>query len=103
MGLTELILFPIYVLIFYLIFSARRKRIEDPILRKYHLHGFWVKVFGTIAFTFFHLFVTRGDTTALYYTEGINITKLILKDITNVKMLFMSGKNFDENLLADTF
>ncbi|HMO61342.1 MAG TPA: hypothetical protein PKC39_00695 [Ferruginibacter sp.] len=103
MALTDLILFPVYVLIFYLIFSARRKRITDPVLRRYHLHGFWIKVLGTVAFTFFHLFITRGDTTALYYTEGINITKLILQDITNVKMLFTSGKHFDENLLADSF
>jgi hypothetical protein len=103
MALTDLILFPVYVLIFHLIFSARRKRITDPVLRRYHRNGFWLKVFSTIAFTFFHIFITRGDTTALYYTEGINITKLILKDITNIKLFFTSGKYFDEDLLADSF
>ena len=103
MALTDLILFPIYVLFFYLIFSARRKKIEDPILKKYHSQGFWIKVIGTIAFTFFHVFITRGDTTALYYQEGINITNLILKDISNVKWIFSAGKDFDQNLLADTF
>lgn len=103
MALSDLILFPIYVFFFYLIFSARRKKITDPILKKYHRQGFWIKVIGTIAFTFFHLFITRGDTTALYYTEGINISKLILKDISNVKWIFSAGADFDQNLLADSF
>lgn len=103
MGLTELILFPVYVLLFHLFFAARRRKIEDPVLRKYHLQGFWIKVFATIVFTLFHVFITKGDSTVLYYNEGINITKLILKDITNIKILFTPGKDFDENLLADTF
>jgi len=103
MHLTDIILFPIYVLLFHLIFSVRRKRINDPILKKYHKQGFWIKVLATIAFTLFHVFITRGDTTSLYYTEGINITKLILKDPSNIQLLFSPGKDFDQNLLADTF
>lgn len=76
---------------------------EDPVLKKYHKQGFWIKVIATIAFTLFHIFVTRGDTTALYFTEGINITKLILKDPSNISLLFSPGKDFDSNLLADSF
>ena len=76
---------------------------DDPILRKYHKQGFWIKVIATVAFTFFHVFVTLGDTTTLYYTEGINIAKLILKDPTNIQLLFSPGKDFDTNLLADSF
>jgi len=76
---------------------------DDPILRKYHKQGFWIKVIATIAFTFFHVFITRGDTTALYYTEGINIFRLILKDPGNIQLLFSAGKDFDSNLLADSF
>ncbi len=103
MALTDLILFPFYVLLFYFIFLWRRKRIKDPVLRKYHKYGFWIKVLGTIAFTLFHVFVTLGDTTVLYYTEGINITKLILKDPSYIKLIFSAAKDFDQDLLADTF
>ncbi|MEN9569611.1 MAG: hypothetical protein RL172_842 [Bacteroidota bacterium] len=103
MALTDLILFPLYVVFFHLLFAARRKRIEDEVLRKYHRQAFWIKVLGTVAFTFFHVFVTIGDSTVLYYNEGINITKLIFKDISNIELLFSPGKNFDENLLADSF
>lgn len=103
MVLTDLILFPLYVLFFHLVFFARRKRMDDPILKKYHKQGFWVKVASAIAFTFFYTVITKGDTTVLYYTEGINITKLILKDIRNIKLLFIQGVDFDQNLLANTF
>lgn len=102
MGLTDLILFPLYVLFFSLVFSARRKRISDPVLKKYHLHGFWIKVCSSIAFIIFSI-LFKGDSLSLYYPEGVNIAQLILKDFSNIPMLFMPGKAFDENLLADSF
>ena len=102
MGLVDLILFPFYVLFFSLVFSARRKRIEDPVLKKYQLYGFWIKVFSTIAFILYSV-LFKGDSMSLYYPEGINIAKLIIKDFSNIKLLFIPGKEFDENLLADSF
>ncbi len=102
MGFTEVILFPLYVFIFHLIFSARRKRMNDPILRKYHKHGFWIKVFSSIAFSFFFIYITRGDTTTLYFPEGYHLFKLILKDpVGNIHLLFTPGSSYDENLLQD--
>ena len=103
MSLSDIILFPLYVLLFSLLFAARRKRITDPVLKKYHRIGFWIKILSTLAFIIFSVYISRGDSTYLYYPEGINITKLILKDFTNIKLLFISGKDFDYNLLADTF
>lgn len=102
MGLVDLILFPFYVLFFSLVFSARRKRIEDPVLKKYQLYGFWIKVLSTIAFIIYSV-LFKGDSMSLYYPEGINIAKLIIKDFSNIKLLFTPGKEFDENLLADSF
>ena len=102
MGLIDLILFPFYVLFFSLVFSVRRKRIEDPVLKKYHLYGFWIKVFSTVAFIVYSV-LFKGDSMSLYYPEGINIAKLIIKDFSNIRLLFIPGKDFDENLLADSF
>jgi hypothetical protein len=79
MGLIDFILFPLYVLVFHLIFLARRKRIQDPVLKKYHKQGFWIKVFSTVAFTIFNVYLSPGDSTGLYYNEGINIAKLCLQ------------------------
>jgi len=75
---------------------------QDPWLKKYHKQAFWIKVASTLAFTFFYTVLTTGDTTVLYYAEGINITKLILKDISNIKLLFIKGVDFDQNLLANS-
>ena len=102
MGLVDLILFPFYVLFFSLVFSARRKRIEDPVLKKYQLYGFWIKVLSTIAFIIYSV-LFKGDSMSLYYPEGINIAKLVIKDFSNIKLLFIPGKEFDQNLLADSF
>src|SRR5665647_2594060 len=102
MGFTDVILFLLYVFIFHLIFSARRKHMNDPVLRKYHKHGFWIKVFSSVAFTIFFVYLTPGDSTSLYYPEGYHLYQLILKDpVNNIHLLFMAGINYDENLLLD--
>lgn len=101
--LIDIILFPLYVGLFALLFAARRKKIQDPLLKKYHRYGFWIKVFSALAYIIFSKFLAKVDSTFLYYPEGLNIAKLIIKDVNNVKLLFISGKDFDPNLLSDTF
>lgn len=101
MGYLDIILFPLYVFIFHLFFAARRKKFKDPVLRFYHKYGFWVKVFSTIAITIFNLYLSVGDSTTLYYTEGHNIFKLILQDPAQAECLFSSGKDFSRNLIFD--
>ena len=101
MNFFDFILFFIYVFIFYLLFLWRRKRYKDPLLRKYHRIGFWIKVFSCFAYCMFVLYISPGDTTGLYHPEGYNIYKLILKDPSNINLLFISGHDFDQALLAD--
>lgn len=104
MQIADFILFPFYVFIFYVIFLIRRRRITDPVLKKYQLQGFWIKVFGTIAFTIFHKVISPGnDSTGLYYDEGINIAKLISGDSSYLKLLFSAGADFDQTLLSTPF
>ena len=104
MGLIDFILFPAYVLVFYLFFSWRRKRIANEVLKKYHKQGFWIKVSGTIAFTVFFTVVSPGnDSHGLFYDEGINITRLITEDISNLKLIFSSGADFDQTLLFNPY
>lgn len=101
MNLFDFIVFFIYVVVFYILFSLRRKRYKDPVLRKYQKRGFWIKVFCSFAYSMFILHISPGDTTALYHPEGYNIYKLILKDPSNINLLFISAKNFDQSLLAN--
>jgi len=101
MNILDFIFFFIYVFIFYIIFYLRRKKYTDPVLRKYHRQSFWLKVFGTFSFCMFVIYLSPGDTTGLYYPEGINIAKMIMKDPSNIKLITGSGKEFDQALLND--
>lgn len=103
MGYSDFVVFPFYLLLFALIFSRLRKNYKDPLLRKYHNQGFWVKVIGCIAFTIFNAYISPGDSTGLYHSEGVNIYRLILKDFNNVDLLLSEGKDFDENLLRNPY
>ena len=101
MGITDFIVFPFYLFLFYLIFYFRRKRYYDPLLRKYHKYGFWIKVLGTIAFTIFSVYIFPGDSVILYQNEGNDIYHIILKDLSQIKWLFQKGEDFDLSLLKD--
>lgn len=101
MNFIDFIFFFVYVAIFYIIFYFRRKRYKDPIVRKYHKQSFWIKVLGTFCFCIFVLYISPGDTNGLYFPEGMNIAKMILKDPSNLKLLLLNGKDFDQSLLLD--
>ncbi len=100
MGILDIILFPVYVYIFYFIFAFRRRSLPDQRLKQYQKYGFWVKIICTIAITIFNVYISPGDSTTLYYPEGYNIYRLILKDSDNIKWLFSRGSEFDLNLVA---
>ncbi len=103
MNYLDYILFPVYVALFYFIFSLRRKKYTDPLLKKYHQQAFWIKVLGTLAFTYFIMGISnkQSDSYLLYWVEGHNIFKLILNDPVHLKWIFAKGKDFDQSLLAD--
>ncbi len=100
MGITDLILFPIYVYIFHRIFSRKRKKINNPLLEKYHRQAFWLRVFSTVAFTVFCLYISPSDSNAIYFPEGVNLAHLALKDPTNLKWFFLPAAQYDTSLIA---
>src|SRR5687767_13156161 len=103
MGIIDFIVFVIYIIIFNILFKLRRKKYSDPVLKRYHAIGFWVKVFSCFTYSMFVLYISQGDTTALYYPEGVNFFKLILKDDSHISLLFNSAEEFDETLLFNTW
>lgn len=100
MTFLDFIVFFIYVFIFNAIFSAVRKKNADPQLRIYHRNAFWIKVFSCFVYSLFVLYISRGDTSALYFPEGYNFYRLILKDPSNVSLLWSSAADFNEELLS---
>ena len=101
MGILEFILFPVYVALFYFLFSARRKNYTDPILKHYHKQGFWIKVVAVLAFTFFNTMLSVGDSYLLFYTEGADLCHKILKDFSHIKWLYLPSSEFDQTLLKN--
>lgn len=101
MDILDFIFFFIYAFIFNIIFSARRKKYNNPLLKKYHKQAFWIKIWGTFAFSIFVIYLSPGDSNGLYYPEGVNIARLIIKDPSNIELLFGTGKDFDQSLLTD--
>ncbi|HML57015.1 MAG TPA: hypothetical protein PKA85_01475 [Ferruginibacter sp.] len=49
----------------------------------------------------FVLYLSPGDTTLLYYPEGVNIYRLILDDPTHFSILVQPAAQFDQALLTD--
>ena len=101
MGYGDLILFPVYLVILSLFFRAIRNTYDDPLLKKYHRQGFWIKVLGCIAFFTYSVYLSPGDSIGLYQKEGNNIYHLILRDSSHLNWLFQKSKFFDESFLKD--
>ncbi len=104
MGIADLLLFPVYLLLFYLFFRSRSNHLKDPILKIYHQRGFWIKALTVLAFALFNSKISPGDSYLLYHTEGANIYKLILNDFSNIRWITSPGMEYDSSgLLADTW
>ncbi len=101
MGFLDLLLFPVYVALFYYLFRARRNRYDDPVLKYYHKQAFWIKVFAVVPFTLFNAILSPGDSFLLYYTESASLAKLILKDFSHIKWLYLPSIDFDQSLLKN--
>lgn len=101
MALFEFLLFPLYAAFFFFIFRMQRRNITDPVLKFYHIQGFWIKTLVVLVFAIFNWKISLGDSFVLYQTEGKNIYDMMLKDFSNVKWILQNGKYFDETLLRD--
>ena len=99
MGFLDFLLFPVYVAIFYAFFAYQRKSFKNTTLSFYHKYAFWVKVLGSFAITIFYSYLSLGDSTTLYYTEGANLYHHILNDPDNIQWLFKSGQEYPVNLI----
>ncbi|MEO6681932.1 MAG: hypothetical protein ABIN48_03815 [Ginsengibacter sp.] len=103
MDFGDLLLTPVFIILFYYIFKRGRNKFENPILKKYHLQAFWVKMIGSIFFIIFYGIITGGDSMGLYHTEGKNLYRLILADFQNVEYLFKPGSEFDLHLVKEPY
>lgn len=101
MSILDFIAFFIFAILFSFFFSGFRKQLKSPSLKKHHRNAFWLKVFASFAYAIFVEYISRGDTTTLYFPEGYNLYKKILTDPDNFSLLFGAGTDIDPNLLAN--
>jgi len=103
MVLADLLLIPVYILLFYLFFKRKRKKYDDSSLKKYHLFGFWIKIIASLLFVLYYSYLTVGDSTVLYHYEGNNLYHLILKNGDYLKYIFKKGSDFDLSLVKNPY
>jgi hypothetical protein len=101
MGYSDLILFPLFVFLSGLYFKRARRKLNNPLLVKYHRQGYWIKMFSCLAFIIYSVYLSPGDSIGLYQKEGNHLYHLILNDESHWKWLFTNGKYFDESLALD--
>lgn len=98
MDILDFLIFFAYTGLFYFICLRLSKHCK-PDHKKLFISAFWVKVFSSFCYSMFGLYIARGDSVDLYFPEGYNFYKLILKDISNVYLIFQPAANFDESML----
>lgn len=103
MTFIEILLTPVYILLFYLYFRHKGKRLGDKVLQKYHIRGFWLKMLACILFVIYYTYLTGGDTRSLFFPEGHNLYRLLLQDSNNWQYIFDKGVNFDPNLVTNHY
>jgi len=95
MTLLELILAPFYVLLLYLFFKRKGKKLPTEKLRKYHMLGFRVKILGCFLFVIYYTYLTCGDTRSLYYPEGYNLFIALFHNTGSWSYLFKNNIDYD--------
>ena len=101
MSFFDLIAFFLYAFLFYFIVSVQAKKLKDARLAVFLRNAFVVKVFASFCYSLFVLYLSKGDTTTLYFPEGYNLYRLILKDPSKLHLLFGEGSAIDAHLLAN--
>lgn len=101
MSFLDFLLFFVYCFIFSFIFSLQRKNIKDAKVRVYHKMAFWYKVFFCFCYSMFVLYISIGDTTALFFPEGNFWYNTLLDDPSKLDLFFGPGTNLDQSEIGN--
>lgn len=86
---TDYFLFPLYLLVFYLLTRRMAKKEETPALRKYLMFAFALRMFGSFFYSMIvQYYYGYGDSFG-YYKGGTFYLEEILKQASNIKYLFL--------------
>lgn len=90
----DYILLPIYVfLLDYMIRLYNTRTNDDPVLIKYFIWGFRIKILSAIIFALFAEFILGGDT-EMFFTAGVDFKKIIFQNSDNLRFIISPAKEF---------
>jgi hypothetical protein len=101
----DLLLGPIYILIFYLLAVRISKKhySNDDYLRKKLLQGFWLKILFAVLYILITQFYYGGSDGFMYYEFGTVIHRAVVNDVSNLNFLFGGSEPFFDYVSANTF
>ncbi|NNC95601.1 MAG: hypothetical protein HKN92_08570 [Chitinophagales bacterium] len=89
MGIQDLILTPIYILVILLFAQIIKKRIPNPILRKYFIPGLVVKIFGALATGIIYFYYYGDGDTVYFFNRSKYIFSVLSADFQlGMKLIF---------------
>jgi hypothetical protein len=89
---TDILLFPVCVVIFYYILRTRAKRNPDPKIRSLYYKAFYFKVICVLASTLITEFYFKGGDTGLYYQAMKDMRAAIADDPANLLVSLTASK-----------
>ncbi|MGB4845499.1 MAG: hypothetical protein WBP16_13610 [Ferruginibacter sp.] len=84
----DYLLLPVYLYIFYLIIRKRSVKYTDAELRKYFLIAFFLRMFGSVAYSMLVQYYYGYGDSFIYYYGSNYLRDQILQDGSNIKYLF---------------
>ena len=90
--ISDYLLFPFYLVIFFLIVRGKARKYDGTPLKKFFLLGFWLHMLGAIFLSLLlQYYYGYGDSFG-YYVGGDVLRDMISKDISSVKYFFSTGE-----------
>lgn len=91
-SLTDLAIFPVCFLIFFLVIRAKARRQKIPAIRRLYFRAFNLKIIYVFAFVLLTEFYFRGGDTGLFYQATNDLRAAVKDNPENLKIALMSSK-----------
>src|SRR5690349_18993605 len=88
----DYLLLPVYLYIFYAIVKRKSIKYTDPETKRYYLNSFYLRMFGSIAYSMLVQYYYGYGDSFTYYTGSNFLTGQISNDLGNIKYIFASPK-----------
>ena len=89
--IIDYLLLPVYLYVFYIIVRKRSVKYTDAELRKIFLTAFWLRMFGSVAYSMMVQYYYGYGDSFTYYAGSIFLRDQVLQDAGNIKYFFAAA------------